>query len=64
MIQLVTVILMDRQVLSVKRAMVNAHAKTMSEAEDAMLVKMALKDTLTAFVKQNAFFVDFSRFYI
>ena len=55
---------MDRQVLSVKRVMVNALAKTMLEAEDAMLVKMALKNTLTASVKQNAFFVDFSRFYI
>ena len=45
-----------------QRAMVNVLAKTMLEAEDAMLVKMALKNTLTAFVKQNAFFVDFPDF--
>ena len=55
---------MDRQVLSVKRVTVNVLARTMLEAEDAMPVKMALKNTLIAFVKQNAFFIDFSRFYI
>ena len=53
---------MDRQVLYVKRVTVNALVKTMLEAEDAMLVKMALKNTLIAFVKYNAFFVDFSDF--